>query len=96
LAGVESLNDGWSRSYLNLRRHIAADAAGDATGARDSRLMQMLDNGHGGGVPEDDRHAIALWLDCGAPFYGAYHSADAQARGHLVPPKLGYLPAFEN
>ncbi len=95
LAGVESLNDGWTRSYLDLRRHIPESAA-DATGARDSRLMQMLDNGHGGGIPEDDRHAIALWLDCGAPFYGAYHEADAQARGQLVPPKLGYLPAFEN
>lgn len=110
LCGVESLNNGWTRSYADLRRYAWFLADDDGTipgkerhpapgeiGARASQLMQMLDCGHGGGVlSEEDRHRIALWLDSNSPFYGAYHDADLQAHGGLVPPKLGYLPEFEN
>jgi hypothetical protein len=83
LCGIESLNNGWTCSYVDLRQHA-------------SKLMQMLDCGHGGGVPDADRHCIALWLDCNSPFYGAYHDADAQARGQMVVPKVGFIPEFEN
>jgi hypothetical protein len=83
LCGIASLNNGWTCSYSDLRQHA-------------SKLMQMLDCGHGGGVPEADRHCIALWIDCDSPFYGAYHEADSQARGQMVVPKAGFLPEFEN
>lgn len=110
LCGVECLNNGWSHGYADLREHawftadregigpVTERGAGPAEiGARASRLMQMLDGGHGCGIlAEEDSHRIALWLDCGSPFYGAYHEADLQARGGLVPPRLGYLPKFEN
>lgn len=110
LCGVESLCNGWTHSYVDLRKYawFAADGDGESPGkeaapdrceigARASQLMQRLDCDHGNcGLSDEDRHRIALWLDCGSPFYGAYHDAAAQAGGGLVPPRRGYLPEFEN
>lgn len=110
LCGVESLHGGWSRSYADLKRHawssVGSGGAGEPgeanptdgeAGARASRLVQMLDCGHGNcNLSADDSHRIALWLDCDSPFYGAYHDACDQARGGLVRPRAGYLTEFEN
>ncbi|HPA18444.1 MAG TPA: hypothetical protein PLU30_11910 [Verrucomicrobiae bacterium] len=110
LCGVESLYNGWTHSYVDLRKYAWFAADGDGVslgkeaapdrcefGARASQLMQRLDCDHGNcGLSDEDRHRIALWLDCGSPFYGAYHDAAAQAGGGLVPPRRGYLPEFEN
>lgn len=108
LSGVEALNNGWSRAYVALERYAwsVADfgrgttgtprASGTGIGASASRLMGLLDGGHGGGISEDERRCIAVWLDANSPFFGAYHGADSQARGQLVPPKTGYLRRFEN
>lgn len=106
--GVTHLNNGWTSSYLALRDHSWGMAGGNGIifqqpqvsipgqiGARASRLMARLGQGPcGAKLPDEDLARIALWLDCNSIFYGAYHEAARQARGEIVPPKLGYLQPF--
>ncbi len=108
LFGVHHPNNGWTSSYLALRDQSWGMAGGNGIifqqpqysipgeiGARASRLFKKLEGGHGDGkLPEEDLQRIALWLDCNSVFYGAYHDADRQARGEIVPPKLGYIERF--
>jgi hypothetical protein len=61
-------------------------------GALASRLMQVIEGEkhrqRGLRLSAEDRHRIALWLDCNSEFYGAYENTDAQARGEIVRPLL--------
>jgi len=61
-------------------------------GALASRLMQVIEGEkhrqRGLRLSVEDRHRIALWLDCNSEFYGAYENTDAQARGEVVRPTL--------
>ena len=61
-------------------------------GARASKLMQVIDGEkhrqRGLRLSAEDRHRIALWLDCNSEFYGAYENIEAQARGEVVQPSL--------
>jgi len=61
-------------------------------GALASRLMQVIEGEkhrqRGLRLSAEDRHRIALWLDCNSEFYGAYENTDAQARGEVVRPTL--------
>jgi len=106
--GVRHLHNGWTASYLALRDHAWAMAGGNGiifqqpqisipgqVGARASRLMAHLDKGTcDARLPAEDLERITLWLDCNSVFYGAYHDADRQAQGEIVPPKLGFLQPF--
>lgn len=60
-------------------------------GARASKLLRMLDEGHHGVRLTDEESArISLWLDSRAQFYGVYHldGGKAQLRGEVVRPLL--------
>jgi hypothetical protein len=58
-------------------------------GARASSLLPYLDKRHHDvQLSHDDWHRLTLWLDCNSEFYGAYHDIEAQARGHVVVPRL--------
>lgn len=106
--GVRHLHNGWTASYLALRDHAWAMAGGNGiifqqpqisipgqVGARASRLMAHLDKGTcDARLSAEDLERITLWLDCNSVFYGAYHDADRQAQGEIVPPKLGFLQPF--
>ena len=48
-----------------------------SAGAATSRLMHMLEQGHGGvNVTEEERHKFAAWLDLLVPFIGEYREAN--------------------
>ena len=58
-------------------------------GARASRLLSLLDQGHYDvDLSPDELRRIVVWLDANSDFFGAYENTQAQARGELVRPKL--------
>jgi hypothetical protein len=58
-------------------------------GARASGLWKLLEKGHHDvQLTAEERHRIALWLDTGCNFYGAYHELEAQARGERIEPEV--------
>ncbi len=62
-------------------------------GARASKLFRMLRDGHHDvKLSDEEWRRLIVWMDCNAPFYGAYHDTEKQANGELVLPHLG-LPA---
>ncbi len=109
LAGVRHARHGWSRAYVALAPFAWSRAGGNGSifqqeqysipgqvGADASHLARMLSNGHHGvKLSDDDWERIVTWLDCNSVFYGAYHEPEAQARGDLVPPRLGWRPEHE-
>ena len=94
---------GWSQSYTALSAFAWAKHGGNGAleinsssysapgevGARASKLLRMLDEGHYDvDLPPEDLHRITLWIDCNSVFYGAYHNTIQQARGETVAPML--------
>jgi hypothetical protein len=58
-------------------------------GARASKLLPLLDQGHYGvKLSPDELRRMVLWLDTNSDFFGAYENTQAQARGEPVHPKL--------
>ncbi len=58
-------------------------------GARASKLLEYLDEGHYGvELPPEDFGRIVTWLDSNSEFYGSYHDTSQQARGQVVQPTL--------
>jgi hypothetical protein len=58
-------------------------------GARAAGLTKYLDESHYGvKLPAEDRHRLALWLDCNSEFFGSYENTELQARGEVVRPTL--------
>jgi len=100
-------SDPWSRSYRSLARRelvpwfdsingsewIPQTTPG-AFGARASRLIALLREGHYGvALPSDDLRRLCLWVDLNVPFYGSYeprHVAVQRAGG--VAPLEEMLP----
>lgn len=88
----------WFTSYQNLEKYAffytdqtftAPRTIPGEFGARASRLMKLLDEGHHGvELPDEAMHRIALWLDCNSDFFGAYDNIDAQSTGRIVLPML--------
>lgn len=80
-------------SYLSLVNY-GFTAYGDAYrtlpgqfGARASKLMALLDKGHYGvQLSPEDRHRLALWIDCCSMFYGVFEKepGEAQLRGEIA------------
>jgi hypothetical protein len=86
---------GWSPAFVALQeRSLGWHPTGPRStpgqvGARASGLWKLLEKGHHDvQLSADERHRIALWLDCGCNFYGAYHDLEAQARGERVKPEV--------
>lgn len=78
-----------SNGSINSGVHGGSRTIPGKFGARVSKLLEYLDEGHYGvKLPEDDFHRVTLWLDCNSEFYGAYHDIEAQARGEVVYPTL--------
>jgi hypothetical protein len=74
---------------INTGVHGGSRTTAGKFGARASELMKYLEPGHYGvQLSEEDRHRIALWLDCNSEFYGSYENTEAQARGETVWPTL--------
>jgi hypothetical protein len=58
-------------------------------GARASRLLKLLEEGHEGvKLPDEDLYRLTLRLDCNSGFFGGYENIDDQAAGKIVLPKL--------
>jgi hypothetical protein len=85
---------GWSPAFAALARRWGWSPHGPRStpgqvGARASGLWQLLEKGHHDlRLTDGERHRIALWLDCGSNFFGAYHEIEAQGRGELVEPEV--------
>lgn len=94
---------GWSQAYHALAKFAWAKHGGNGAlkknatsysvpgdvGARASKLLAMLDEGHHDvALPAEDLYRITLWLDGNSVFYGAYHELERQARGEVVLPVL--------
>lgn len=108
LAGLRYGRHGWSRAYAALIPFAWARAGGNGiifqeeqystpgrVGANVAPLYVMLSNGHHDvRLSPEDWERIITWLDCNSVFYGAYHNPEAQLRGELVPPRLGWLAEF--
>jgi hypothetical protein len=88
----------WFTSYENLEKYafFYADQTFTAPrtvpgefGARASRLMKLLDEGHEGvELPDEALYRLSLWLDCNSDFFGAYENIEAQSAGRIVLPTL--------
>lgn len=58
-------------------------------GARASRLLSLLDDGHYDvELSPAELRRIIVWLDANSDFFGAYENVEAQARGKFVRPIL--------
>ena len=56
-------------------------------GARDSKLVEMLEKGHHDvDLSDEDFHRLSLWLDCCSMFYGVFEKepGEAQLRGEVA------------
>jgi hypothetical protein len=61
-------------------------------GAATSKLMAMLEEGHGGvAVTDEERHKFAAWLDLLVPFIGDYREAH-----DWTPTEMAYYDYFES
>jgi cytochrome c553 len=70
-----------------MRNQIQVTRPGGAIGARGSRLMRLLKDGHEGVQLEDrELRAVAAWIDMNGIFYGVYQPEEQarQLRGELV------------
>ena len=69
------------------RNQVQMTPPGGLYGARGSRLMKLMRDGHEGvKLSADDLRRLALWIDMNAIFYGVYLPADQERmrRGELV------------
>ncbi len=74
---------------INMGQHGGSRTIPGKFGARASKLLEYLDQGHYGvQLSEEDFHRITLWLDCNSEFYGSYENTAAQSRGEIVEPTL--------
>jgi hypothetical protein len=94
----EPFENKWYASYANLTRDFGSWDYGHAYrtqaghfGARGSKLLQLLDQGHYDvRLSAEELHRITLWLDLASVFYGVYEQegGEAQLRGEIVRPTL--------
>jgi len=88
----------WYASYESLAKEHGFWRYGHAYrttpgnfGAHVSKLYQMLQKGHHKvKLTDEERHRIALWLDCSSLFYGVFEKTggEAQLAGKVVLPTL--------
>lgn len=96
--GREPIQQHWYASYVSLVSRYGFTSYGGPMittpgrfGARASKLMELLDQGHYGvKLSEAERHRLTLWLDCSSMFYGVYEKegGEAQLRGEIAKPTL--------
>jgi hypothetical protein len=94
----EPLQNKWFASYANLTKDYGFLDYGNAMrttpgkfGARASKLLKLLDEGHYDvKLSEEEFHRITLWLDLSSVFYGVYEKegGEAQLRGEVAYPTL--------
>jgi hypothetical protein len=98
--------NGWSAGFAALKPLAWGRSGGNGIalkerqysipgdeGARASKLFALLQKGHYDvKLSAEDLRRVTLWLDANSTFYGAYHDAEAQARGEIVRPALGLPP----
>jgi hypothetical protein len=88
---MEDLNAFWgngtnpdnAQKYLvprfGARNQIQVTPPGGLYGARGSRLMQMLRDGHEGvSLSDDELRRLALWIDLNGIFYGVHEAEDQE------------------
>lgn len=74
---------------VNSGVHGGSRTTAGQFGARAAALTKYLDASHYGvQLPAEDRHRLALWLDCNSEFFGSYEDIELQARGEIVRPTL--------
>jgi hypothetical protein len=96
--GREPIQRAFYASYLSLAPRFGFYDYGDAYrttpgqfGARASKLWELLERGHYDvKLSAEERHRIALWLDCCSMFYGVYEKEEGekQLRGEIARPTL--------
>ena len=72
---------------FGARNTIQTTPPGGKYGARGSRLMALLREGHyDAQLTDDDLRRLAAWIDCNAVFYGSYHAAGraSELRGEVI------------
>ena len=70
------------------RNQVQTTPPGGIYGARGSRLIKLLRQGHEDvQLSAEEFRRLALWIDCNAIFYGAYGPEDQarQLRGEMLP-----------
>jgi len=70
------------------RNQVEVTPPGGLYGARGSRLLRLLRDGHHDvQLSDDELRRIAAWIDCNATFYGVYGAEDQarQLRGEVLP-----------
>lgn len=74
---------------INTGVHGGSRTTAGKFGARASELMKYLEPSHYDvQLSAEERHRVALWLDCNSEFYGSYENTESQARGEVVWPTL--------
>jgi hypothetical protein len=96
--GREPIQTAFYASYVSLAPRFGFYDYGDAYrttpgqfGAKASKLWEILERGHYDvKLSPDERHRIALWLDCCSMFYGVYEKEEGekQLRGEIARPTL--------
>ncbi len=86
-----------SESFLNLLKHVSYIRVGgykgeklplppNATGSRQSKLMQILKNGHHKvELSLAEWRAFAAWIDCNAPYYGGWDEIRLRGPDYMPP-----------
>lgn len=102
LTGEPADHHAWSRSFVSLLPFAWGHDGGNgiiavngmrstpgAIGARASRLLALLENGHHGvNLSDEDLRRITVWLDCNSNFFGDYVELEKQRDGGVVTPAL--------
>ena len=71
-----------------MRNQIQMTSPGGALGARGSRLMKLLRDGHAGvQLSDSELRRLAAWIDCNAVFYGSFDPKEQsrQLSGQPIP-----------
>ena len=90
--------DYWFDSFSNLRPYVKFYNPADWTepytvpgqfGARGSKLLAMLEAGHGKvKLTDEEQRRLAIWMDSNGLFHGHEQELLAQAEGKIVPPVM--------
>jgi hypothetical protein len=72
-----------------LKKNKSSYSIAGAVGARASRLLPLLENGHYDvNLSTEELYRITLWLDMNSNFFGVYHDLQNQSEGMIVLPIL--------
>lgn len=81
----------WAKHGGNgsLKQNKSSYSKAGTVGARASRLLPLLENGHyDASLSTEELYRITLWLDMNSNFFGVYHDLQNQSEGMIALPIL--------